>query len=138
LQCEVGAAASNTWLGNDDMRRPPSRLGLCWGSASARGKAGVCDWKWELLFAGVFDIDNDDQLRPLASGPLVCCSWVWPAMGSRIYWQLLLPCSATMTLGNVVCLYSAASRGLVSPSNALRYLIGLTFLYINSFVLIER
>ena len=60
----------------------------------------------------VLELSNDDQLWAFASGQLVDGSWV-VCHGKSELLAALLPCSATMTYGNVSCLCSTASRGLV-------------------------
>jgi len=67
LQCEVGAAASGTWLGNDDMRHAPFIMVRCSTEGlHPPGRSGVCDWKSELL---LFELGNDDQPQPRALNP---------------------------------------------------------------------
>ena len=69
------------------------------------------DRKSELLFT--IELGNDNRLWPLASDPSVRGSWVF-CHGKSELLAALFPCSAMMTYGNVSCLCSTASRGLVS------------------------
>ena len=72
---EVIAAASRMWLGNNDTRRTP--FIVVWGSKDGLHPSGVrwgvCDRKSELL---LFELSNDDWLRPRALGQSVGGSWV--------------------------------------------------------------
>jgi hypothetical protein len=67
----------------------------------------VCDWKLELL---LFELDNNDRLRPRALDLLVGGSWVACHRKSELL-VALLPCLATMTHGSVSCLCSSALCG---------------------------